>query len=56
MKSEKEIMQEYDKKFSDLFAEFYEAMKGDVKGCSCERVANILQPGGVSFFVRFNVW
>ena len=49
-------MQEYDKKFSDLFAEFYEAMKGDVKGCSCERVANILQPGGVSFFVRFNVW
>ena len=56
MKSKKEIMKEYDRKFTDLFAEFYEAMEGDVRGVSCEKTISVLQPGGMGLFVGFKVW
>ena len=56
METKQEIIKKYEQKFTDLFAEFYEAMKGDVRGISCEKTISVLQPGGMGFFVGFKVW
>ena len=56
METQQEIIKKYEQKFTDLFAEFYEAMEGDVKGISCEKTISVLQPCGMGFFVGFKVW
>lgn len=56
METQQEIIKKYEQKFTDLFAEFYEAMKGDISGVSCEKTTSVLQPGVMDLFVGFKVW